>query len=260
MTKPSINDVKTYWDNRPCNVKHSSKTIGSVEYFDEVENKKFFVEPHIIPFSEFSSWKNKSVLEIGCGIGTAAINFARHGAEYTGVELSTESLELTKKRFDVYNLKGQFYQCNAEELSNTVPIKKYDLVYSWGVIHHSPNPEKIIEEAKKYIKDDGVLKIMVYAKNSWKNFMIDAGFDQPEAQTGCPIAFTYTNDEVNELLGSDMKLISIEQDHIFPYIIEPYKRNEFIKQPWFASMPKEMFAVLEKKLGWHLMVTAKFKE
>lgn len=259
MTTPSIDDVKNFWDARPCNVRHSSKDLGTKEYFDEVESKKLFVEPNILSFSEFQKWKNKSVLEIGCGIGTAAINFARNGASYTGVELSSESLELTKKRFDVYGYSGDFYLCNAEELSSVLPNTKYDLVYSWGVIHHSPNPEKIVEEAKKYLKEDGTLKIMVYAKHSWKNYMIEAGFDQPEAQTGCPIAFTYTNDELISLLGKDMEVITLEQDHIFPYVVEPYKRNEYVKQPWFDSMSKEMFTVLEKNLGWHLMITAKFK-
>jgi SAM-dependent methyltransferase len=257
MTTPSIIEVKTYWDARPCNVRHSEKPLGSKEYFDEVEKKKLFVEPHIIPFSEFPKWKNKSVLEIGCGLGTAAINFVRYGADYTGVELSTESLELTKKRFEVYGYKGEFYNGNAEELSTFLPNKKYDLVYSWGVIHHSPYPEKIVQEAKKYLKQDGVLKIMVYAKNSWKNFMIECGLDQPEAQSGCPIAFTYTRDELKQLIGSDMEILSLEKDHIFPYIIESYKRNEFVKQPWFDTMAPDMFRTLEKNLGWHLMVTAK---
>ena len=97
----NINEVKNFWNSRPCNVRHSSKSIGSIEYFDEVEKKKFFVEPHIIPFSDFPSWKNKTVLEVGCGMGTAAINFVKQGAKYTAVELSEESLKLAKKRFEV---------------------------------------------------------------------------------------------------------------------------------------------------------------
>jgi 2-polyprenyl-3-methyl-5-hydroxy-6-metoxy-1,4-benzoquinol methylase len=260
MNIPSIDQVKEFWDSRPCNIRHSDKVIGTKEYFDDVENKKLFVEPNIISFSEFSKWQDKSVLEIGCGMGTAAINFVRSGADYTGVELSDESLKLAKQRFNVYGYNGTFYSVNAEELSTVVPAKKYDLVYSWGVIHHSPNPGKIVNEAKNYLKDDGVLKIMVYAKNSWKNCMIEAGLDQPEAQFGCPIAYTYTHDEIISLLGDDMEVVELTQDHIFPYQIEPYKINEFIKQPWFESMPDHMFKVLEKNLGWHLMITAKFKD
>ena len=100
---------------------------------------------------------------------------------------------------------------------------------------------------------------MLYANQSWKNYMIDAGFDQPEAQYGCPIANTYTEEEVSTLLeGFD--IISIDQNHIFPYQIEPYKEGRFEKQPWFEVMPDEIFNVLKKKLGWHLLITAKIKE
>jgi ubiquinone/menaquinone biosynthesis C-methylase UbiE len=255
----NITDVKNFWDSRPCNVKHSSKTIGSKEYFDEVEKKKFFVEPHIKSFSEFNLWNGKKVLEIGCGLATAGINFARYGADYTGVELSKETLELAKKRFEVYGVQGNFYEGNAENLSNFLPDEKYHLVYSWGVIHHTPHPEKVIQEVKKYLHKNGEFRVMLYASNSWKNYMIGAGLDQPEAQYGCPIAYTYTEDEIIELLGNDFIVTNMERDHIFPYQIEPYKKGEYVKQPWFENMPEEMFKILEKKLGWHILITAKLR-
>ena len=254
----TIEDVKKYWNDRPCNVRHSQKDIGTKEYFDEVSKKKFNAEPHILDFTTFPEWKGKKVLEIGCGLGTIGINFASNGADYTGVELSYESLELAKKRFDVYGMDGNFYSGNAEQLSSFVPVETYDLVYSFGVIHHSPHPEKILFELERYMNKDSVLKIMLYAKDSWKNYMIESGLDQPEAQYGCPIVHTYTKNDVVDLLeGYD--IISIEQDHIFPYQIEPYKKGEYIKQPWFESMPLKMFKTLEKNLGWHLLITAKLK-
>ena len=253
--KVTIDDVRTYWDDRPCNVKHSKKEVGTKEYFDEVERKRYTAEPHIPPFAGFSSTKGKKVLEVGCGMATEGINYARAGATYTGTDLSIESLDLAKKRFKVYNNKGNFYLGNSEELSSFVPVETYDLIYSFGVIHHSPHPEKIISEIKKYMNKDSTLKIMLYASESWKNYMIEAGYDQPEAQYGCPIANTYTKDEVRKLLdGFD---VTIEQYHIFPYQIEPYKRGEFVKQPWFEAMPDEIFEVLKKNLGWHLLITAK---
>lgn len=254
----TISEVKKFWDDRPCNIRHSGKDIGTKEYFDEVEAKKFFVEPHILDFTEFSNWEGKKVLEIGCGLATVGANFAINGAEYTGVELSESSLELAKKRFEVVGQRGSFYSGNAEELSSFVPVETYDLIYSFGVIHHSPHPEKIISEIKKYMNENSTLKIMLYAKDSWKNYMIEAGFDQPEAQYGCPIANTYTKQEVIELLNG-YEVLSIEQDHIFPYQVEPYKNGKYIKQPWFDSMPPEMFRTLEKNLGWHLLITAKLK-
>jgi SAM-dependent methyltransferase len=254
----TIEDVKKFWNDRPCNVRHSSKEIGTKEYFNEVEKKKFFVEPHILKFTYFPSCEGKKVLEIGCGLATVGANFAFHGADYTGVELSEESLELAKKRFEVFEQTGKFYSGNAEELSSFVPVETYDLIYSFGVIHHSPHPKKIISEIRKYMNGNSVLKIMLYAKDSWKNYMIESGFDQPEAQYGCPIAKTYTKQDVVELLEG-YEVLSIEQDHIFPYQIEPYKKGEYLKQPWFESMPDKMFRTLEKNLGWHLLITAKLK-
>ena len=91
-TEPGIDAVEDYWNARPCNVRHSPKPVGSREYFDEVEQRKHFVEYRIPGFAQFERWRGKRVLEVGCGIGTAAVNFARGGAEYTGVELSKASL------------------------------------------------------------------------------------------------------------------------------------------------------------------------
>ena len=114
----TIDDVKKYWDDRPCNVRHSDKEIGTKQYFDEVERKRYTAEPHIPAFADFSKWKGKKVLEIGCGLGTEAINFAKHGADYTGTDLSIESLNLAQNRFKVYNQEGRFFQGNAENLSS----------------------------------------------------------------------------------------------------------------------------------------------
>lgn len=252
----TIHAVREFWDARPCNVKHSSQPIGTREYFEEVERKKFTAEPHIPDFCEFERWRGRRVLEIGCGIGTMAKNFATHGADYTGVELSGESLALTRQRFAVYQLPGTFYQCNAEQLTDTVPVEAYDLVFTWGVIHHSPNPGRILEQARSYMRSGTTLKIMVYASNSWKNYMIEAGMDQPEAQWGCPIAYTYTADELIGMVGPGFWRMTVTQDHIFPFQIEPYKQGQYLRQPWFEAMGPEMFRVLERRLGWHLMLTA----
>lgn len=260
MNTADIQQVKQFWDDRPCNIRHSDRPLGSREYFDEVEAKKLRVEPHILDFTDFAQWRGRRVLEIGCGIGTAAVNFARCGARYTGVELSERSLELARQRFDVYGLNGNFYVANAEQLTDVVPVKTYDLIYSWGVIHHSVNPQRIIQQARCYMGANSELRIMVYAHDSWKRAMIDAGLDQPEAQSGCPIALTYRRQDIPELLGPDLEIVDIQQDHIFPYEIDSYRRGQYVKQPWFQHMPADMFRALERNFGWHLMITARLKE
>jgi SAM-dependent methyltransferase len=249
--------VQAYWDRRPCNIRHSTAPIGTREYFDEVEARKYFVEPHIPGFAQFDRWTGKRVLEIGCGIGTDAVNFARAGAEYTAAELSEASLGLTRKRFDVFGLAGIFYHGNGEQLTELIERPGFDLVYSFGVIHHTPDQRAVVEQARQVIRPDGELRIMLYARNSWKAMMIDAGLDQPEAQAGCPIATTYTREMINDLFGGLFRVVSAEQAHIFPYRIEKYVRYEYDAEPWFAAMPPEMFEALERKLGWHYLIVGR---
>jgi len=256
-TGPAIEEVTAYWNGRPCNIRHSPKPVGGREYFDEVEERKHFVESHIPAFAQFDRWRGKSVLEVGCGIGTEAVNFARCDADYTGVELSQASLDLSRKRFDVYRLKGRFILCNAEHLGAHVERNHFDLVYSFGVIHHSPNQRAIVEQIRKVIRDDGEFRCMLYAKNSWKDIMIEAGFDQPEAQRGCPIATTYTVEMVHDLFRGLFEVTSMAQAHIFPYVVEKYVNYEYELQPWFKAMPPELFAALERRLGWHLLIVGR---
>lgn len=251
-----MDEIINYWNRQPCNIKHSNKEFLSKEYFDEVEKRKYFVESHIPKFADFEKWNGKKVLEIGCGIGTDAVNFARNGAIYTGLELSDKSLEITKKRFEVYGLKGNFYNIDAQNLEELLMHvgNEYDLIYSFGVIHHSPNPQKIVDNCYNLLKHNGTLKIMVYAKNSWKKFMIDHNYDQYEAQNNCPVAFTYDKDDINEMF-KDYQNIEILQDHIFPYKIDKYKNYQYEFEEWFKAMPLEMFRILEKNIGWHLCIT-----
>jgi SAM-dependent methyltransferase len=254
----SIETVAEYWNRRPCNIRHSQREVGSREYFDEVEQRKYFVEPHIPDFAEFARWKDKKVLEIGCGLGTDAVNFARVGADYTGVELSEASLALARQRFNIFGLKGNLLHGNAEHLDQVVPASAFDLVYSFGVIHHTPHPPEVMRQARRAIRPDGEFRLMLYARDSWKDAMIEAGFDQPEAQSGCPIAFTYTHDEVRALLGdAGFSVVNITQDHIFPYVVEKYVRYEYELLPWFAAMPRDMFRALEHRFGWHMLITAR---
>jgi SAM-dependent methyltransferase len=261
----TVEDVTNYWNHRPCNINHSKSEYGTKQYFDEVETRRYYVEPHIKKFADFDNWREKRVLEIGCGIGTDAINFVRAGAIYTGLELSKASLEVTKKRFAVYGLEPKaLIEGNAEELDKvftviTDPSEQFDLIYSFGVIHHTPEPRRVIEQIAKLnlLKArTGELRIMVYAARSWKAAMIEAGLDQPEAQYGCPIAHTYTNESAHHLMTHLFHIKFIEQDHIFPYIVEKYKNYEYELQPYFKVMPSDVFNALKKTLGWHLLVIA----
>jgi ubiquinone/menaquinone biosynthesis C-methylase UbiE len=262
--------VERFWDEHPCNIRHSPRPIGTREYFDDVERRKYFVEPHIPTFAEFDRWRGKRVLEIGCGIGTATMSFARAGAQVTAVDLSTESAELARRRAAVFGLSDRvsIHVGNAEQLSSIVPVEPYDLVFSFGVIHHSPHPERIVREARRYMNADSEFRLMVYSRVSYKLFWImqqERAWDMSrideliaknsEAQTGCPVTYTYTPDSVRALLlGFDV--LEISKAHIFTWDVEAYRRFEYKKDPAWAGVSDEELAALERELGWHMLVRA----
>lgn len=270
--KDLIDQVRKFWDRRPCNVRHSSRPIGTREYFDEVESRKNFVEPHIPTFAEFPRWKGKKVLEIGCGIGTDTVRFARHGAWVTAIDLSNRSLELARRRAEVFGLTDRirFYCGNAEELEEFVPIESYDLIYSFGVIHHTLNPERIIRQMRSYVRPGSTIKVMLYHRCSWKVLWIwltcGRGWIRhlskciarySEAQESCPVTCTYTRRQARKLLEPvGFRVTELRVDHIFPYRISDYVRYRYKKVWCFRWMPPPIFRWLERRAGWHLLLTA----
>tara|TARA_A100001015_G_scaffold305699_1_gene398793 strand:+ start:3898 stop:4689 length:792 start_codon:yes stop_codon:yes gene_type:complete len=256
--------IQNFWNKKPCNVGHSKKTFLSKEYFDEVKKKRFFVEPHIKTFADFKTYKNKNVLEIGFGIGTDAIEFVKSGAKYYGLEYSKNSLEITKKRIDAYNLNSKnpvLFYGDAENISKYLPRKKmkFDLIYSFGVLHHTPNMQKCFKEIYKISDKNTVIKIMLYSKFSYKSFMLNTTNYRYEAQKGVPVATLVNDFEIIQNLNKKFKILSVKKDFIFPYLIKPYKKNIYKKIKHFKIMPQNVFNSLKENIGEHLMITMKKK-
>lgn len=270
MSRGNINEVYNYWNSRPCNIKHSNKSKDSVEFFDEVQTKKYKSEDHKLEFLGLEKWSDKKVLELGCGIGSDAIMFAKAGAKVTCVDLTDNSLELCRKNFEVHGLKGDFFLGNIEELDTFLPNEKYDLIYSFGVIHHTPNPKKVFEKAHKYLNENGEFRCMLYSRFSYKLFWLMNGMDNwkfdnadeliqkhSEAQSGCPVTYTYTFDEIKDLISPWFTVEKIWKDHIFMWDIESYKQNIFKRERTFEGVDDEYLQKMKKELGWHTMFIAK---
>jgi SAM-dependent methyltransferase len=267
-----IEQVEEFWNRRPCNIRHSPLPLGTREYFDEVDARRYLVEPHILRFADFERGRGKRVLEIGCGIGTDTARFARAGALVTAVDLSMRSIEIARQRMELYGVadRVRFYAGSAEDLARVVPPETYDLIYSFGVIHHTPHPERVLEQIRQYVGPATTVKIMVYHRHSWKVAWILARYGRgrfwrlgqlvaqySEAQTGCPITFTYTPGEARALLAQHgLRVSEMWVDHIFPYRIPDYAQYRYVRNWYFRWMPPALFHALERHFGWHLCVTA----
>ena len=249
--------IVDYWNNQPCNIGHSDHAVGTEAYFDAVTAKRYRAEPHILDFAGFHLWRGRRVLEIGCGIGTDAEQFARHGAEYVGIDISQESLDICRQRFGVYELHGEFHQGSVDDLTFLQSLGQFDLVYSYGVLHHFPGMGLHLQNIANILPQQGELRFMVYARNSWKYAMIQKGLDQFEAQSDCPYAEAYSKEEIRNLLEPQYHVERIRQDHCFMYNVPAYKQGQFELEPWFAAMPEIMRDAVREYLGWHLLVKAR---
>jgi 2-polyprenyl-3-methyl-5-hydroxy-6-metoxy-1,4-benzoquinol methylase len=205
-----------------------------------------------------SSCKNQILLELGCGIGTDAAYIAENSVIYQGIDLSKESLNLAVQRFKVFNLTGLFAHSSIENFDlKSSGFKTPNIVYSFGVLHHTPNPLNALKNIVSQVNVGCKFKIMLYAKNSYKMAMINSGLDQFEAQSGVHYAHTYSKEEARELMQeSGLTVTNLTQDHLFMYDLHSYKNHIYQMQPWFKSMPPEIRNAFKSEFGWHLLIEA----
>ncbi len=169
MRKTETEDLKTrvrdFWQVNPCGTKFAGAEIGTREFFDEVERHRYQTEWHIPRVVGFDRWRGQKVLEVGCGLGTDAVNFARAGAIYTGVDLTEGSIALVRKRFEMEGLAAELRVADAEALP--FADESFDMVYSHGVLHHTPDTRRAIDEVHRVLKPGGTAMVMLYHKSSY---------------------------------------------------------------------------------------------
>ena len=154
---PGKNEVLSYWNAHPCGTQFTDLAWGSKQFFEEVER---FMNSLI----GFDRYRGRSVLEVGCGLGTDLVQFARAGAVTTGVDLTPNSIDLVKRRFSLEGLPVDARVADAEHL----PFNdhQFDVVYSFGVLHHTPNTQKAVDEVYRVLKPGGEAIVMLYHRNS----------------------------------------------------------------------------------------------
>lgn len=157
--------IRSYWEQASCGTHATDQSKHSVSYFEEIERFRYSVEPFIHGFAQFPKWNGKDVLEVGVGAGTDFLQFVRSGARAHGVDLTDEGIENVRHRLRVYGLEAaDLRRCNAESLP--FPEASFDLVYSWGVIHHAEDMPKVLSEICRVARPGGMVKLMVYNRAS----------------------------------------------------------------------------------------------
>ena len=284
--------VREFWQQHPCGTKFSDAAMGSHEFFERVEAHRYEKEWHIPAAANFAATRGLKVLEIGCGMGTDGAQFARAGADYTGIDLTDAAIELARQRFAVSGLSGNFLVSDAENLD--FPDESFDLVYSHGVLHHTPDIEAAIGEIYRVLRPGGRAVIMLYHRGSY-NYRVGirvlrrAGAGLLKTEGGIKIVHQLTGEPVDSLREhaaslrnangnvSAAELLNQSTDGTGNPLARVYSRREarelfkdfrevelrayFLNKRFIPVignlLPRSIESALASRWGWHLWIYAR---
>lgn len=253
------------WGKNPCGAHVAADLeFGTRQYFDAIEDYRY---RHYAPWMKqvigFDRYPDKHLLEIGCGTGTDLLQFARGGALVTGIDLTPRSIEIARKRFEVYGAQGRFAIGDAENLS--FPDESFDVVYSFGVLHHTPDTARAVAEVRRVLRDGGKAVVMLYYRRSlyyWGSVILRRGilgghlFRESAAEImsryvehtdteGRPLVKAYSRREARRLFG-DFTDCKIEVNQLTRAELGQAGR----------LLPENVFQWLARNYGWNLIITA----
>lgn len=253
------------WTSDPCGANVARYLeFGSREYFDAIESYRYGeYAPWMKDSIGFDRYSGKRVLEIGCGTATDLLQFARGGARVTGIDLTPRSIEIARRRFETYGLSADLAIGDGELLS--FPSESFDLVYSFGVLHHTPNTALAISEVHRVLKPGGEAIVMLYHRGSlyyWLGLMLRRGilggellysseeeimsrYVEYSTAGGRPLVKAYTTEEAEELFRqfSDCRCE-----------VRQLTRGEL--RPLAPLIPESLFRWLATHFGWNLIIRA----
>ena len=284
--------VRAFWQAHPCGTKFSDAEIGTREFFERIEAHRYAKEWHIPDAADFAGAHGLRVLEIGCGLGTDGVQFAKAGADYTGVDLTDAAIELARKRFEVSGLRGELRVSDAENLD--FADESFDLVYSHGVLHHTPDIARAVSEIHRVLKPAGRAIVMLYHRDSY-NYRVGirilrrAGSRLLKSESGIKLVHRMTGEPIDSLreharivkasrngyLSSD-EFLSQSTDGAGNPLARVYSRREarqlfkgfreiklrayFLNKrfvPVIGSLlPRTIESALATRWGWHLWIYA----
>jgi ubiquinone/menaquinone biosynthesis C-methylase UbiE len=258
--------AREQWSQDPCGAEYDREhELGTHEFFDEIERHRYSeYAPWMCNTMGFDKFPGAQLLEIGCGMGSDLVQFARGGAHCTGIDLTPRSIEITRHRFALNGLEGDFMLSDAERLP--FESESFDVVYSNGVLHHTPNTAGAIAEVHRVLRPGGIAKIMLYHRNSlnyWFEIILRRGilgghflqgrgpeeimsrvieYSEHEAR---PLVKVYSRKQARELFSS-FREVAVE--------IKQLTRSEL---RFFSSFVSEqVFDRLQHRIGWNVVITA----
>ena len=211
--------VKAFWQKNPCGTKFADAEPGTRRFYELVEEHRYRTEWHIPQAANFAGARDLKVLEIGCGLGTDGAQFAQAGADYTGVDLTDAAIELAKGRFEIFNLPGKFQTPDAERLD--FENDSFDLVYSHGVLHHTPDTAAAVAEIHRVLKPKGRAMVMLYHRDSY-NYRVNisvlrrAGAQLLKSETGIKFVHLATGEPIDSLREHARMLRSQKESYLRP--------------------------------------------
>jgi SAM-dependent methyltransferase len=165
--------AQPFWAGYQPGFRATDLPVGTPEFFEAVARYRYSSDPAIPELARFADWADRDVLELGCGIGTDGVSFARHGARYTGVDLSDRAVSLARLQFQQAGLPGRILRASVTELP--IEAESQDLVYSCGVIHHLEDTQAAVDEMFRVLRPGGRAIVMVYHRDSlnyWLTIML----------------------------------------------------------------------------------------
>jgi ubiquinone/menaquinone biosynthesis C-methylase UbiE len=168
--------VQRHWEEEVCGVRYSAN-VERRAFFEELARERYRLEPYILPFADFPSAKNDEILEIGVGAGADFANWCRFAKHATGIDLTHSAIDLTRERLQVMEVPQSRYslrQTDAERLP--FADGSFDGVYSWGVLHHTPDTAAAFREVNRVLRPGGWLRAMIYHVPSWTGFLLQARY------------------------------------------------------------------------------------
>ena len=242
--------VRAYWNDRIHDLEMTDKPVGTLEFFDDLDDYRFDKLAYLPQVIDFGGYRGQRLLEIGCGIGTDLVRFARGGARVTGVDLSETALRMARRNLELHGFRGSVLALG-DGSALPVPDASVDVVYAHGVLQYSADPRGIVTEAQRVLKPGGTAVFMVYNRVSWLmalSKVMKVGLEHQDA----PGLHLYSIPEFESLIRG------FSQVSIIP---ERFPVKSRLHRGWKAAAFNGVFVgvfnavprALVRRFGWHLM-------